>query len=78
MKNTYTCPLTAQTYPEGSKVTFHVNGESGKSWTGYLVHSMTGEWKIIAKSPQKRNGEILPIATTGRAVAPQTIRKALA
>ena len=75
--NGYRCPLTAQVYPQGTKVSFHVNGERGKNRLGIIMQSGTGDWKIIAKSTAKKGrGEIFPIAATGRAASPQSIRKA--
>ena len=65
----YRCPLTARTYPAGTKITFHINGERGRDKTGVLMQGAEGEWKVLSKAG------ILPIATTGRAVAPQSIRR---
>lgn len=75
----YRCPLTAQIYPVGTKITFHVNGEPGRARVGVIMQSADGSWKVIAKSRTGgKNGEIFLIDTKGRAAAPQSIKRALA
>ncbi len=71
---TYQCPLTGQLYPQGTAVYFRIVGERGHERYGILMRCATGAWKVITKIGGQ--GEILPIASEGRAAAPQTIRLA--
>ena len=76
-KPVYRCPLTAQIYRDGEAIFFRL-ARSGttqeRERKGVLIYCKSGAWKVIAKIG--KCGEILPIAESGRAAAPQTIRKA--
>jgi hypothetical protein len=76
-KPVYRCPLTGQLYPDGTAIFCRVNGECGSARKGVLMWCASGAWKVLSKRQgEKSHGEILTIATTGRAIAPQSIRKA--